>query len=68
MNQSTLVLETLDEESNFEHYPLVFLEKVGLRKKKNIYIYIYIYIYLILPLRQCDVSGDLQRFCNEDSK
>ena len=62
MNQSTLVLETLDEESNFEHYPLVFLEKVGLRKKKNIYI------YLILPLRQCDVSGDLQRFCNEDSK
>ena len=64
MNQSTLVLETLDEESNFEHYPLVFLEKVGLRKKK----YIYIYIYLILPLRQCDVSGDLQRFCNEDSK
>ena len=66
MNQSTLVLETLDEESNFEHYPLVFLEKVGVRKKKNIYIYIY--IYLILPLRQCDVSGDLQRFCNEDSK
>ena len=66
MNQSTLVLETLDEESNFEHYPLVFLEKVGLRKKKKIYIYIY--IYLILPLRQCDVSGDLQRFCNEDSK
>ena len=65
MNQSTLVLETLDEESNFEHYPLVFLEKVGLRKKKK---YIYIYIYLILPLRQCDVSGDLQRFCNEDSK
>ena len=64
MNQSTLVLETLDEESNFEHYPLVFLEKVGLRKKKNTYIY----IYLILPLRQCDVSGDLQRFCNEDSK
>lgn len=64
MNQSTLVLETLDEESNFEHYPLVFLEKVGLRKK----IYIYVYIYLILPLRQCDVSGDLQRFCNEDSK
>ena len=66
MNQSTLVLETLDEESNFEHYPLVFLEKVGLRKKKKKYIYIY--IYLILPLRQCDVSGDLQRFCNEDSK
>ena len=65
MNQSTLVLETLDEESNFEHYPLVFLEKVGVRKKN---IYIYIYIYLILPLRQCDVSGDLQRFCNEDSK
>ena len=64
MNQSTLVLETLDEESNFEHYPLVFLEEVGLRKK----IYIYVYIYLILPLRQCDVSGDLQRFCNEDSK
>ena len=63
MNQSTLVLETLDEESNFEHYPLVFLEKVGVKKKK-----IYIYIYLILPLRQCDVSGDLQRFCNEDSK
>ena len=54
MNQSTLVLETLDEESNFEHYPLVFLEKVGVRKKKK-----YIYIYLILPLRQCDVSGDL---------
>ena len=67
MNQSTLVLETLDEESNFEHYPLVFLEKVGLRKKKK-KIYIYIYIYLILPLRQYDVSGDLQRFCNEDSK
>ena len=63
MNQSTLVLETLDEESNFEHYSLVFLEKVGLRKKN-----IYIYIYLILPLRQCDVSGDLQRFFNEDSK